>query len=127
MRPDGVYRTGVLSPMVGFQPNVDVPAVAASFAMGPPSGMLAGFGAPGPFKRLGMRIRAARARRQAQRFMLNGLAAPLAPAITEARIVAPQMAQQIKALMTMAPAAGGPRAALEALAMRRFNTYYRAG
>lgn len=35
VRPDRVYRTGVLSPIVGFQPQADVMAVAREFTQGP--------------------------------------------------------------------------------------------
>lgn len=52
VRPDRVYRTGVLTSIVGYQPNQDVEAVAASFTQYPidlqPAGMngLRGFGGP---------------------------------------------------------------------------------
>jgi hypothetical protein len=39
MRPDRVYKTGVLSPMVGYNPGQDVQAVAYEFSTGPQSGM----------------------------------------------------------------------------------------
>jgi hypothetical protein len=35
VRPDRVYRTGVLTPIIGFQPQQDVMAVAAAFTQGP--------------------------------------------------------------------------------------------
>ena len=39
MRPDRVYRTSVLSPMVGYDPGQAVEAVANEFTTGPASGM----------------------------------------------------------------------------------------
>jgi len=39
MRPDRVYATGVLSPMVGFRPGLDVMANAQAFTTGPNTGM----------------------------------------------------------------------------------------
>lgn len=46
MRPDRVYRTSVLSPMIGYRPGYAVQAVAREFTMGPQSGMaLSGLGA----------------------------------------------------------------------------------
>jgi len=35
VRPDRVYRTGVLTPIVGYQPQQDVMAVAQAFTQGP--------------------------------------------------------------------------------------------
>jgi hypothetical protein len=35
VRPDRVYRTGVLTPIIGFQPQADVMANAAAFTLGP--------------------------------------------------------------------------------------------
>lgn len=40
MRPDRVYRTSVLSPMVDYNPGSDVEAVADAFTTGPQSGMM---------------------------------------------------------------------------------------
>jgi len=51
VRPDRVYRTGVLVSTSGFQPNQDVQAVAASFTEGGPNlglrGLAGAFGAAG--------------------------------------------------------------------------------
>jgi hypothetical protein len=44
VRPDGVYRTSVLQPIQGYQPNQDVQAVAASFTERPMSIPLSGLG-----------------------------------------------------------------------------------
>jgi hypothetical protein len=53
LRPDRVYRTGVLSPMTGFRPGEAVMATAADFTLGPYSGMsLSGLGRPVLFPRL---------------------------------------------------------------------------
>ena len=55
LRPDRVYRTGVLAPMTGFRPGPDVQAIAADFTQGPQSGtVLSGaYYAGGPFAGLG--------------------------------------------------------------------------
>lgn len=47
MRPDGVMRSSILQPFVGFSPQADVQAVARAFTTGGPLGTdLRGFGAP---------------------------------------------------------------------------------
>jgi len=75
VRPDSVYRTSVLSPIVGYQPQADVQAVAAAFTLGPPSGMtlqgLYGLGAQNLplFQRMWLRMKAWAARKKAERFM----------------------------------------------------------
>lgn len=35
VRPDGIYRTSVLQPAIGYDPNADVQSVAASFTQYP--------------------------------------------------------------------------------------------
>jgi hypothetical protein len=71
MRPDRVYRTSVLSPMVGYQPQADVQHVAMAFTQGPARGMtLEGLGAmPGPIQRFFARLKARIAQRKAQKLM----------------------------------------------------------
>lgn len=39
VRPDRVYRTGVLTPIVGYQPGQSVQAVANAFTTGPQAGL----------------------------------------------------------------------------------------
>lgn len=140
VRPDRVYRTGVLTSMVGYQPQADVQAVAQYMTQGPPLGtMLSGLGAIGPLKRLGLRIKAALSRKQAGNFMaasgysgLQGFGSgPPGPAPMAAMQVAPQFASQmtfLSAIMSRTDNAQGAvaDASIEA-AMRRNNTFYRAG
>jgi len=146
MRPDRVYRTGVLSSMFGWNPHGDVQAVASSFTSGPPSGMglggLRGLGAAGPFQRFGFRIKSWFAANKARKFMAAGgtagmpIAAPgghgsgnrYGSAVHEARMIAPQIAQQFQMLAHLAPnAGGGPQVAAYEAATRRWNSYFRAG
>ncbi len=102
MRPDRVYRTSVLSPMVGYQPGADVNAVAMAFTQGPYRGMmLSGLGAPGPLARLGLRIKAAIAERRARKFMgVSGLGMP-GPAPVQALQIAPHLASQMTGVMAL--------------------------
>lgn len=141
VRPDRVTRTGVLTSIYGYQPDADVQGVAQSFAYGPPSGTIyasgattslsgAGFGGPGLFARIGLRIKAAWNEAKARRMMATGMggAAPLAPSFTEAQMISPQIATQMQMLARLAPSSGGgPMAAAYTAATRRQNTYYRAG
>lgn len=71
MRPDRVYRTSVLAPMVGYQPQADVQAVTMAFTQGPDRGMmLQGLGAmPGPIQRFLARLQAWIAERKARKFV----------------------------------------------------------
>lgn len=48
LRPDRVYQTGVLSPMVGFRPGEAVMATADAFTRGPYTGMQLGRAAGAP-------------------------------------------------------------------------------
>lgn len=130
VRPDRVYRTSVLSPIVGYQPGADVQAIATAFTQGPPrAGSLAGLG--NPFATFGARVRAWWNARRAQRFMsagTAGLGAPIAPAFTEGQMIAPQLAHQMKMLARLGPqSGGGPMPAAFAMATRRINSFYRAG
>lgn len=143
MRPDRVYRTGVLSSMFGWNPRADVEMVASSFTLGPPSGMglggLRGLGAAGFFQRFGLRVKAWVAERKAMKFMAaGGVGGPIAApgghgspqgsAVHEARMIAPQIAQQFQVLAHLAPGrGGGPQLAAYEAAMRRQNSYFRAG
>lgn len=144
MRPDRVYRTGVLSSMFGWNPHGDVQAVASSFTNGPPHGMglggLRGLGAAGPLQRFGLRVKAFFAQAKANKFMAAGNAggapiaapgghgAPNGSAVHEARMIAPQIAQQFQVLAHLAPGrGGGPQVAAYEAATRRWNSYFRAG
>lgn len=80
VRPDRVYRTGVIVSTSGYQPNQDVQLVTASFTEGSPNlglrgGLFGAFGAAGNigfFKKLGLRLKAMYARR-------SPMAAPRVP------------------------------------------------
>jgi hypothetical protein len=80
MRPDRVYRTGVLAPMMGYQPQYDVNAVALEFTQGAARGMmlqgLGAFSMPGPIQRFFMRIKAAVAQYKAEKLMQAAARSP---------------------------------------------------
>lgn len=86
LRPDRVYKTGVLSPMVGFRPGEAVMATADAFTKGPYTGMqlsgLRGVGA-----RIGAWWQGVKARAQAGRvaYMPMSMPAPAIPAATAAQ------------------------------------------
>lgn len=70
MRPDRVYATSVLSPMMGYQPHRDVNAVTREFTQGPYLGLtLQGLGAPGPVRRWWEMLKARLAQRKAEKIM----------------------------------------------------------
>lgn len=141
VRPDRIVRTGVLQPIVGYQPQTAVMSVTQEFTSGPASGMqLAGLGfAPigqGPiatwFKTLGARIKMALNVRGANAIMLtdgNGPATSAVVAVTGVapmtQVIAPQqhaMAQMASFLsLRNVPNRGG------LFTSRRWNTYYDAG
>lgn len=95
VRPDRVYRTGVLTPIVGFQPQQDVMANAAAFTQGPyffQQGSVGMAGVAGPrvtflgpatvqhlglIQRLWLKFQAWKARKNAQKVLsttgVNGL------------------------------------------------------
>lgn len=134
MRPDRVYRTGVLSPMVGYQPQMDVQSVAMSFTQGPPLGTdLRGFGSDGSVMgnlRVRWELFKARAKAGTGKFrammMTPAMPKPAAPSQ-----VAPQQAPQMALLANLASRQSGAQRplqrAMNALTRRRYNTYYRAG
>ncbi len=154
VRPDRVVRTGVLTPIVGYQPQRDVISVTQEFATGPASGMqlhglgnmmLLGLGAPGPVMRFWLRLKAAIAerraavratisQRKAERMMLTDAAhgsipgAPMAPIVAQAPMTVPPMpsipAQQQFAYML---AYRGIPMRAEVYPQRRWNTYFYAG
>lgn len=143
VRPDRVIRTGVLTPIVGYQPQADVIAVTQEFATGPASGMqlqglagmFAGLGAmPGPIARFWLRLKAALAQKKAERMMLTDAAhgsipgAPMAPMVSNAPMVVPPLPQipfQYQMAQMMAYRQVPMRG--EVWPQRRWNTYYYAG
>lgn len=137
VRPDGVYRTSVLTPIMGYQPGTDVQSVLHSFAMGPQG--LTQLGSPGLggfMGRLILRVRGAIAARKARKFMFQGLGCPQGapgPAPSVATQIAPQMQAQMSMLshLTAQRNAGSMRAAVgdaaTTLARRRPYTFYYAG
>ncbi len=90
VRPDRVYRTGVIVSTSGFQPNQDVQLVTASFTEGAPNLGLQGlFGAEGNvsfFKKLALRAKAM-------------FAAPARPMVPMAPMVPPGAAHAAPASM----------------------------
>ena len=124
MRPDRVARTGVLAPIVGYQPQADVQMVAAEFT----GGGLSGAGT-GLFQRLAARSRAWFASRGAARAMAVSTttsssqqpapqqsAPPASPAAQQANQVAPQIAAQMQMLQAIPD--DGPEQAITAQAAR---------
>lgn len=121
IRPDRVYRTGVVSPSYGYQPEADVMSVAEAFTVGPyqfqqyaNSGM-AGYGlraaGPGFFKGLVLKIKAKIAAKNAAKMMavtrgMNGLGHvnPFQQAMMLGPMVVPAMSGRVEALMQMATA-----------------------
>ncbi len=132
VRPDRVYRTSVLTPMVGYDPTADVQSVAMAFTQGPPLGtQLQGFGA-NPFAGWLARNKAAWNSRKAQKFMFAGFGMSPGPINNQASQVAPQMQAQMQMLRHLMQDSNahiyGPIArAARAEAMRRPFTYYYAG
>lgn len=133
MRPDRVYKTSVLAPMVGYQPQRDVQAVAQAFTQGPPLGtMLRGLGEP---TSLWERIKAVFARGRAVSAMAKEIANNPAPpggrAQAAASQIAPQQQAQMALLAHLAPHANnarGPLAqAMHAYSKRRWFSFYKAG
>lgn len=123
VRPDRVYRTGVVAPMTGYYPQADVMAVAQAFTSGPywfhqgamnvqqaaaaaptAPGVSGHFGtAPGPLKRLALKFKAARAAKQAQKMIavargMNGIT-PYGPAIMLGPMVVPAASARMQMLV----------------------------
>jgi len=141
VRPDRIVRTGVLQPIVGYQPQSAVMSVTQEFTSGPATGMqLSGLGlAPigqGPiatwFKTIGARIKMALNVRGANAIMLTDGNGPATSAVIAVTGVAPMtqvLAPQQHAMAQMAqfmtyrdvPQRGG------LFTGRRWNTYYNAG
>lgn len=144
MRPDRVYATGVLSPMMGYQPQRDVNEVTRMFTQGPSLGLtLQGLGAmPGPIARWWATVKARIAQRKAEKLMqaatqappfvppgrasaVNGLPGP-APAM--AQQIAPYLATQMSGvahLMQASYGTGYPGMATQALIYRPLAQWYR--
>jgi len=127
MRPDGVMRTSVIRPFVGYNPTADVQAVAQQFTTGGPlATTLSGLSSSNPIKRWWAGVKARR--------MLRGAAlyGP-GPEMNMASQVAPQMQAQMLMLrhLTQGSNPGHIRAeiamAQSTLASRRPFSFYRAG
>ena len=133
VRPDGVFRTSVLQPIVGYQPDADVQMVTQAFTQGPPYGtVLSGPFATGWMQRLGLRIKAMFAKSNASAFQNVGMQGVpqygAGPAPVAGQQIAPQLASQMQMLMRLTPDAGSVVAqAGHTLARRRINAYYYAG
>ena len=149
VRPDRVVRTGVLSPIVGYQPQHDVMSVTSEFTSGPASGMqLAGFGLgamPGPIQRFWLRLKAAIAEKKAAKMMLTGggsnvahsngrgslvvgtiPGAPGAPMMMRAQGVAPQISAMHQMADFLAMRGSLPMRG-EIYPQRRWFSYYYSG
>lgn len=135
MRPDGVMRSSILQPMMGYQPDADVQAVAMAFTQGPQlatimNGGLSGFRGPSLFQRIKARL----SMRRANQFMFRGLGDPsTAVNMPQANQIAPQMQSQMIALQQLmqfnntAAIRGVVAVAADTLAHRRPFEYYYAG
>lgn len=129
MRPDGVYRTGVLQPMVGYHPGADVQAVGRMFtARG-----LSGLGGLNIFERMGLRIRSWFSSSKAAAFT-NVSPGTQVVDVDSAKMISPQLAMSSSAAFQIISGnANGlqqnaiTRHATQVIARRRFNTYYNAG
>jgi hypothetical protein len=136
VRPDRVYRTSVLSPIVGYNPTADVQAVARAFTQGPPSGtVLSGLGATanfGPLRRLGLRIKAAWAARGARKFMAvaatdNQMAGPPpGPGPMTPGVMAPGNGQQMAMVRQITNRGNAGAYGAFVVANGRLDTYYKA-
>lgn len=143
VRPDRVYRTSVIVPFVGYQPQADVQAVAQAFTTGGPLAThLSGFGAPNIIQRAILGIKARLHARRARKFMAGlgqpwhtgyvGMGDPGANLVVASQ-VAPQMQSQMSMLEHLMQGSnpGHVRHAVGQAAFvmshRRPYTYYRAG
>lgn len=150
MRPDRVYRTSVLSPMYGYQPQADVQHVAMAFTQGPERAMmLQGLGAmPGPIQRFFSQMKAWIARKKAEKLMQvpRGGSPPFVPpgqggtfmppgqiqgmpgpASVQAYQISPHLAMQMAGVMNLAQVRYGqgyPNTAASALVYRRLVQWY---
>jgi hypothetical protein len=76
VRPDRVYRTSVLQPAIGYDPNADVQSVAASFTQYPmdlQTNGLGGLRGVGVIDRIRLQFAAWRAKKQAKKQVLQAL------------------------------------------------------
>jgi hypothetical protein len=131
VRPDRVYKTGVLTPIGGFQPQADVMAVAQSFTLGPAGFMQGGLNGVqflGPmswFQRAKLKFQMWRASKNAAAFKnLGGLGfTPYGPAMYAAGNVVPMPMQRIGMLLAMQEKDQPPQIAMNntALIQQRFN------
>lgn len=144
VRPDRVYRTGVLTSIVGYQPQADVQAVAAAFTLGPAGGMtLQGYGLGSGanwFERMKLRMQAWVARKQlkvqARQEAVSGFPAPQPPGPTQqaqASQLSPDQAGRAQAVFMLVGHPGMSRGdrtirdAATVIAQRRNASLYWAG
>jgi hypothetical protein len=138
MRPDGVMRSSIIRPFVGYNPQADVQAVAQAFTTGGPlATQLAGLGAPGPIATWWANVKARFAMRKVEKAVekaaIIAASSSPGPETVTASQVAPQMQAQMQMLRHLTQHSNalqvrGPIAqAGRALASRRYFTYYRAG
>ncbi len=131
VRPDRVYRTGVLTPIVGFQPQADVMSVAQAFTQGPPSGMQLGYTLSfGPLKTWWLNLKAKIAARKAAAFQQVAGFGDSGAAQSMAQQVAPDVAGRVYGLMHIMNGRGAPatvQQAAQIAAQRRWGSYYWAG
>lgn len=138
MRPDGVMRTSVIRPFVGYSPQADVQAVAQAFTTGGPlATTLGGFGAPGGgvIATWWANLKANIAARKMEKAAIKQAIQQSSPGPEQnmASQVAPQMQAQMHMLRHLTHGANqgqvtGPlRRAMRTLADRRPITFYRAG
>ncbi len=87
VRPDRVYRTGVLTSSMGYDPTADVQSVAASFTQFPmdlQAPGLSGLAGFGPIDKLRIKFAAWKAQWRAKRQAMHGLGA--VPSVAYARV-----------------------------------------
>lgn len=125
VRPDRVYRTGVVPPMTGYYPQADAQAVAEQFTAGPywfhqgamnaaPAAGVSGYfggSSPGPIQRFFLRAKARRSAKQAAKMIavargVNGLRGPTpyGPAIMLGPMVVPAASARMQVLVQGATA-----------------------
>lgn len=142
MRPDRVYRTSVLAPMMNYSPQADVQAVAQAFTQGPPlATMLQGLrglrdGDLSAWDKFKLWLKGispaglvAAVNNAAAVESMNNPSPPPGPQQQAASQVAPQMQSQMMMLMRLSTSGMQPgvQRAGRSLSKRRYFSYYRAG
>lgn len=118
VRPDFTYRTSVLQPIVGYQPQADVMAVAANFTLGPAGAMtitddgLSGLTGSGKFAMWWATMKAKLAAKLSGALPVLSTPAPAPmptdPASMAAQQVAPDMAGRLAAAIAIGSSGRGP-------------------